>query len=42
MDRGKPWGAEKEDVTQKVGTGEVGLDDSESRTGDKDKDWGCI
>ena len=39
MDLGKPWRAEKEEGTWKVGGGEVGLDDSESRTGYKDKDW---
>ena len=39
MGLGKPCRAEKEEGTQKVGTGEVGLDDSESRSGYKDKDW---
>ena len=39
MDLGKPWRAEKEDGTQKVGTREVGLNESESRSGYKDKDW---
>lgn len=39
MDLGKPWGVEKEEGTWKVRAGEVGLDESESRTGYKDKDW---
>ena len=39
MDLGKPWGTEKDDGTKKVGTREVGLNERESRTGYKDKDW---
>ena len=39
MDLGKHWRAEKEEGTWKVGAGDVGLDDSEPKTGSKDKDW---